>query len=511
MVPAGAAISNQARLEQMQQAKDVSAEYAHLSETSAIQQRINDLGFDCGAVDGIWGPRTSSAVRAFQASKSLSVDGIVGPNTAKKLGLPEHRGGYPGKDLATGQPESSDQKTGSEIADMPTSQAPGFDKHDGFRERGSADLQVDVKTPNANYGKKWSANSEGIESTHEISKAIASKSLAVQKGPFVLSGSLMLAGYGGASSSDTKGAQGAGGVKLSATGQLGLGLKIAHIGGQARGTGSQSVTISEGADKISFSAGSIEFSMSVYAKAGNENTSFTAALTMPDSKYKLLNYSAFTYENGTFNGPELTPGPDVDRFIRDAGLAAAAYTLPPGMRFLVGEVYEAVSGDDLSESEDEKYNRTENARLDTSWEELRGWWHERREMLRSRGTTEQERNQIFDSYVEGWKANNPGPHVEPDREAAAFWLAQAQRLEQEAIEAARKRASDVKTKEDTREKDVPLPPAIRGEVKHRVRNQQTSGSIPYAGVVYDFQYNEQAGVIVVTSPGVSPQTVAYQV
>ena len=137
--------------------------------------------------------------------------------------------------------------------------------------------------------------------------------------------------------------------------------------------------------------------------------------------------------------------------------------------------------------------------------------HERREMLRSRGTTEQERNQIFDSYVEGWKANNPGPHVEPDREAAAFWLAQAQRLEQEAIEAARKRASDVKTQEDTREKDVPLPPAIRGEVKHRVRNQQTSGSIPYAGVVYDFQYNEQAGVIVVTSPGVSPQTVAYQV
>ena len=37
------------------------------------------------AVDGIFGPLTESAVKAFQQSKSLSADGMVGPNTWPKL------------------------------------------------------------------------------------------------------------------------------------------------------------------------------------------------------------------------------------------------------------------------------------------------------------------------------------------------------------------------------------------------------------------------------------------
>jgi peptidoglycan hydrolase-like protein with peptidoglycan-binding domain len=36
-------------------------------------------------VDGIFGPHTNSAVRAFQQEKNLSVDGIVGPNTWSAL------------------------------------------------------------------------------------------------------------------------------------------------------------------------------------------------------------------------------------------------------------------------------------------------------------------------------------------------------------------------------------------------------------------------------------------
>jgi peptidoglycan hydrolase-like protein with peptidoglycan-binding domain len=37
------------------------------------------------AVDGIFGPNTDGAVRAFQQQKNLSVDGVVGPNTWSAL------------------------------------------------------------------------------------------------------------------------------------------------------------------------------------------------------------------------------------------------------------------------------------------------------------------------------------------------------------------------------------------------------------------------------------------
>ena len=37
------------------------------------------------AVDGIFGPQTEGAVKAFQQSKGLTADGIVGPNTWPKL------------------------------------------------------------------------------------------------------------------------------------------------------------------------------------------------------------------------------------------------------------------------------------------------------------------------------------------------------------------------------------------------------------------------------------------
>ena len=51
-----------------------------------LQELLNKKGFDCGAVDGIFGSKTYAAVMAFQKANGLGADGIVGPLTWGKLG-----------------------------------------------------------------------------------------------------------------------------------------------------------------------------------------------------------------------------------------------------------------------------------------------------------------------------------------------------------------------------------------------------------------------------------------
>lgn len=50
-----------------------------------VQKRLNKLGFAAGGEDGIHGIKTLAAIRKFQASQGLLVDGIVGPKTWSKL------------------------------------------------------------------------------------------------------------------------------------------------------------------------------------------------------------------------------------------------------------------------------------------------------------------------------------------------------------------------------------------------------------------------------------------
>ncbi|MEP0914746.1 family 10 glycosylhydrolase [Leptolyngbya sp. GB1-A1] len=55
-----------------------------------VQKLLKDLGkpkFDPGDVDGIFGTKTETAVKNFQTDQSLTVDGKVGANTLKKLGV----------------------------------------------------------------------------------------------------------------------------------------------------------------------------------------------------------------------------------------------------------------------------------------------------------------------------------------------------------------------------------------------------------------------------------------
>ena len=55
------------------------------SQVVTLQKRLNELGYNCGAADGIFGSKTRQAVMAFQKDNGLAVDGIVGPKTIAKL------------------------------------------------------------------------------------------------------------------------------------------------------------------------------------------------------------------------------------------------------------------------------------------------------------------------------------------------------------------------------------------------------------------------------------------
>jgi N-acetylmuramoyl-L-alanine amidase len=52
-----------------------------------LQQRLDELGFDCGPVDGIFSPALEVAVAEFQRNTGLNVDGIVGETTLDRLRL----------------------------------------------------------------------------------------------------------------------------------------------------------------------------------------------------------------------------------------------------------------------------------------------------------------------------------------------------------------------------------------------------------------------------------------
>ena len=60
---------------------------ATVSQNKQVQQKLKNLGYYKGKIDGIFGPQTKTAVRNFQKAWGLKVDGIVGTQTLKALGL----------------------------------------------------------------------------------------------------------------------------------------------------------------------------------------------------------------------------------------------------------------------------------------------------------------------------------------------------------------------------------------------------------------------------------------
>ena len=50
-----------------------------------MQERLNELGYKLGTVDGVAGPRTVEALKKFQSDNKLSPTGTIDADTIKKL------------------------------------------------------------------------------------------------------------------------------------------------------------------------------------------------------------------------------------------------------------------------------------------------------------------------------------------------------------------------------------------------------------------------------------------
>lgn len=90
-----------------------------------LQRRLDELGFDCGPVDGIFSPQIEVAVTEFQRNVGLNVDGIVGETTLDRLrrlqkagdpipavNIPDRMNGYVGLDSLPGLKVSIDPAHG---------------------------------------------------------------------------------------------------------------------------------------------------------------------------------------------------------------------------------------------------------------------------------------------------------------------------------------------------------------------------------------------------------------
>ncbi|WP_434384855.1 peptidoglycan-binding protein [Melittangium boletus] len=72
------------------------------ASVTTLQNKLKAAGFNPGAVDGAFGPKTTAAVKAFQKARGLAADGVVGPKTWSALNAAGASSGGSGPTLKKG-------------------------------------------------------------------------------------------------------------------------------------------------------------------------------------------------------------------------------------------------------------------------------------------------------------------------------------------------------------------------------------------------------------------------
>jgi len=81
------ALAGEARMELSPSAEQDAPARHPANLVRAVQRGLIERGFDPGPVDGIVGPKTRAALRAYQANSGLDVDGEIDSETLKSLEL----------------------------------------------------------------------------------------------------------------------------------------------------------------------------------------------------------------------------------------------------------------------------------------------------------------------------------------------------------------------------------------------------------------------------------------
>lgn len=84
-------------------------------EVKEVQRRLKNWGYYKGAVDGVFGAGTKSAVVAFQKKNGLKADGVVGKATYAALGMNDS---YNALNNGTQKPSSSSSSTSYTSSDL---------------------------------------------------------------------------------------------------------------------------------------------------------------------------------------------------------------------------------------------------------------------------------------------------------------------------------------------------------------------------------------------------------
>ncbi len=97
----------------------------------SVQQRLNALGYDAGAADGFAGPKTRSAISAYQAEQGLPQNGVATPSLLGRLNataLANSRTNRPQSDTSSRLGDSADRQTRQAVGTEPSRDIENFRK-----------------------------------------------------------------------------------------------------------------------------------------------------------------------------------------------------------------------------------------------------------------------------------------------------------------------------------------------------------------------------------------------